>query len=63
MTIFAAIANFEENEKGSLEVGKLADFVILNRDILKCSEEQILQTKVLYTFVNGEKVFDVGTKH
>jgi predicted amidohydrolase YtcJ len=63
MTIFAAIANFEENEKGSLEVGKLADFVILNRDILKCSEEQILQTKVLYTFVNGEKVFDVGIKH
>ena len=57
MTIWAAIANFEENEKGSLEIGKAADFVILDRDILQVPEEQILPTKVLHTFLDGEKVF------
>jgi predicted amidohydrolase YtcJ len=57
ITIWAAIANFEENEKGSLEVGKDADFVVLDRDIMKVKEEFILDTKVVYTFVAGEKVF------
>lgn len=57
MTIWAAIANFEENEKGSLEVGKEADFVVLDRDIMKVKEELILDTKVVYTFISGEKVF------
>lgn len=57
MTIWAAIANFEETEKGSLEVGKSADFVMLNQDILTVNENAILTTKVLYTFINGEKVF------
>lgn len=57
MTIWAAIANFEETEKGSLEVGKSADFVMLNQDILTVNENTILSTKVLYTFINGEKVF------
>lgn len=57
MTIWAAIANFEEEQKGSLELGKAADFVILDRDILKVPEEQVKESKVLYTFVNGEKVF------
>ncbi|MCX2573208.1 amidohydrolase [Pedobacter sandarakinus] len=58
MTIWAAKANFEENEKGSLEVGKLADFVILDNDILKSSPKNILKTKVLKTFLNGEKVYE-----
>lgn len=57
MTIWAAMANFEENEKGSLEVGKYADFVILNQDILKVEEPFIINTKVLFTFINGEKVY------
>jgi predicted amidohydrolase YtcJ len=58
MTIWAAKANFEENEKGSLEKGKLADFVILDGDLLKEAPENLLQVKVLKTFVGGEKVYE-----
>jgi predicted amidohydrolase YtcJ len=58
MTIWAAKANFEENEKGSLEVGKFADFVILENDILRADAKQILQNKVLKTYINGEKVYE-----
>jgi len=57
MTIWAAIANFEENEKGSLEIGKSADFVILDNDIMQTKDENILSIKVLQTFINGENVF------
>jgi len=58
MTIWAAKANFEEEEKGSLEKGKLADFVILDHDILKSTPKNILKTKVLKTYLNGEKVYE-----
>lgn len=58
MTIWAAKANFEEHEKGSIEKGKFADFVILDNDILKSSPENILKTKVLKTYLNGEKVYE-----
>ncbi|MBB6236206.1 hypothetical protein HDC90_000812 [Pedobacter sp. AK013] len=58
MTIWAAKANFEEEEKGSLEKGKLADFVILDHDILKSTPQKILKTKVLKTYLNGEKVYE-----
>ena len=57
MTIWAAIANFEENEKGSLEVGKAADFIILNNDLMESNEDLILSTKVLQTFIDGINVF------
>lgn len=57
MTIWAAKANFEENEKGSLEVGKFADFIILNQNIMNVGPLDILKTKVLTTYVGGEKVF------
>lgn len=57
MTIWAAKAAFEENEKGSLEVGKAADFIVLDSDLMKVSEDKILQTKILSTYLNGEKVF------
>ena len=57
MTIWAAKANFEEKEKGSLEVGKFADFIILNQNIMEVAPLDILKTKVLATFVGGEKVF------
>lgn len=58
MTIWAAKANFEEKEKGSIEAGKLADFVILDADILKSTPQQLLKTKVLKTYLNGEKVYE-----
>lgn len=57
MTIWAAYANFEEENKGSLEEGKFADFIIVDKDILEIDEKEIPFTKVLSTYVNGEKVF------
>ena len=56
MTIWAAKSAFQEKELGSLEVGKSADFVVLNQDLMKVEENKILETKVLETFSNGEKV-------
>jgi len=58
MTIWAAIASFEENEKGSLEVSKFADFVILDKDILTCSDEEILKVNVIKTCLNGDIVYE-----
>ncbi|WP_435414675.1 amidohydrolase [Polaribacter aestuariivivens] len=57
MTIWAAYSNFEEEEKGSIEVGKFADFVILDQDIMKVSSNEIPKTSVISTYLNGEKVF------
>ena len=56
MTIWAAFANFEEQEKGSIEKNKFADFVILDDDIMTCKAEKIYTIKVKNTYVNGEKV-------
>jgi len=58
MTIWAAKANFEEKEKGSLEKGKFADFVILDADLMKEAAEKLLSIKVLKTYLNGEKVYE-----
>jgi predicted amidohydrolase YtcJ len=52
-TLANAYAAFEEKEKGSLEVGKYADLVVLSHNLLTCEEEEILNTKVLRTYVNG----------
>jgi len=57
MTIWAAYSNFEEEEKGSIEVGKFADFVILDRDIMQVEMDSVPDTQVISTFVNGEQVF------
>lgn len=62
MTIWAAHAAFEENEKGSIEVGKLADFVILEKDILKVPEEETRNTKVWRTFVGGTLAYKQATQ-
>ena len=56
MTIWAAKAAFEEKQKGSLEAGKAADFILLDKDIMNCSAPDILTTKVMATYINGEKV-------
>lgn len=58
----AAYASFEEKIKGTLEVGKLADFVILDRDIFHIPAEQIRETKVLKTFVGGKMAYARGNK-
>ena len=57
MTIWAAKANFEEKDKGSIEPGKYADFVILDQDIMKIAGAALPKVKVLKTFVNGEEVY------
>lgn len=57
MTLWAAYSNFEENEKGSIEVGKDADFVILDTNIMECPESEIPNTGVVATYINGEEVF------
>ncbi|HLG03761.1 MAG TPA: amidohydrolase, partial [Bacteroidia bacterium] len=57
MTIWAAFANFEENEKGSIEAGKFADFIILDKDPLACPVNEIPGILVLSTYVAGKNVF------
>lgn len=58
MTIWAAQSAFEENEKGSLEVGKAADFIFLDKNLMTCDVGDILSAKVLATYLNGEKVYE-----
>jgi predicted amidohydrolase YtcJ len=57
MTIWGAYGNFEEKEKGSIEPGKFADFVILDADIMKIEINKVPTTKVVRTFVNGQTVY------
>lgn len=56
-TTWAAYGAFEEHLKGSIEVGKLADFIIIDRDIMLCPEDAIKDTCVLQTVVGGETVY------
>ena len=51
MTVWASIANRTESETGSIEVGKWADFVVLDRNILTTPEENILSTEVLQLYL------------
>jgi predicted amidohydrolase YtcJ len=61
-TTGAAFAEFEEKEKGKLEPGMLADFVVLDRDVTAIPPDRILGTKVLRTVVGGKTVYGEGSK-
>ena len=62
-SLAAFIVSIEEfltknkNHKGSLEIGKYADFVVLSNDITTCKEEEVLKTSLLRTFIDGEEVY------
>src|SRR5262249_39533630 len=61
-TINNAFLTFEEKEKGSLERGKLADFIILKQDILACPEEALKDIEVERTYLAGRQVYISGEK-
>jgi len=56
MTIWAAHANFEEKEKGTIEIGKMADFIVLDKNIMEININKIPDIKVLATYINGESL-------
>jgi predicted amidohydrolase YtcJ len=57
ITIWAARSVFEENEKGSLEKGKFADFVLLDTDLMTATPRAIYEAKVIQTFIDGKQVY------
>ncbi|MFT3703712.1 MAG: amidohydrolase family protein [Agriterribacter sp.] len=57
ITIWAARGSFEETQKGSIEKGKWADFILVDTDIMQCKDADILKSKVIATYINGEKVY------
>jgi len=61
-TINNAYLNREEQDKGTLEPGKLADFIVIDRDYLRCPEDDIRQVRVLSTYVGGKKVYGIKIK-
>jgi predicted amidohydrolase YtcJ len=58
-TINGAYQTFEEESKGSIEAGKLADMIVIDRDILTCPEDDIRDTKVLRTILGGKTVYEI----
>lgn len=60
-TINNAWLTFEEKEKGSLETGKLADFIVIDRDILACPVDEIRDIQVRETWVGGKRVYPAGS--
>ena len=57
MTIWAGKADFLEKEVGSIEAGKKADFIILDKDLVQVPESEVLGTKVVRTYSGGRKVY------
>ena len=62
-TIWNAYAAGEEDLKGSLKAGKLADIVVLDRDLLRCDALEMPQTEVLQTIVGGKVVYKKGANN
>jgi predicted amidohydrolase YtcJ len=58
LTIDSAYAAFEEKTKGSIELGKLADAVVLDQDIMRIDEDEILKTEVLLTILDGKIIYN-----
>lgn len=56
MTIWSAYSNFEEKEKGSIEIGKWADFIVLDKDIMRVPIDEVLMMKVEQTYLGGKQV-------
>jgi predicted amidohydrolase YtcJ len=56
-TVWGAYAAFEENVRGSIEPGKIADFVVIDRDILRCREADIKDTSVRATVLGGDVAY------
>ncbi|HRH39463.1 MAG TPA: amidohydrolase family protein, partial [Flavobacteriales bacterium] len=57
MTLWNAMASFTENELGTIEIGKRADFTVVDRDLLKADEQGLRKAKVVATIVNGEILY------
>ena len=57
-TLWPAYAAFEENDKGKIDIGMLADFTVLSNDIMKIPEPEILNTRCVMTVIGGEIVFE-----
>ena len=63
LTIWSAYAAFAEQQVGSITPGKLADIVVLSKDIMTIPAEEILTTKVELTIVGGKIVYDANAPH
>jgi predicted amidohydrolase YtcJ len=61
-TTEAVYAEFDENAKGSIEAGKLADFTIIDKDIAAISPKETLSIKVLRTFIGGKPVYEAKSE-
>ncbi len=62
MTIWPAYAAFQEADLGSLSSGKHADFVVLDRDIMRVAVEDVLATRVLATYLGGRLVYEAPAR-
>ena len=60
MTIWPAYAGFQESVLGSLTPGKYADFTVLDKDIMRVPDTEILSTRVISTWIGGKRVYDAG---
>ncbi|MCW4013031.1 MAG: amidohydrolase family protein, partial [Candidatus Bathyarchaeota archaeon] len=59
-TMNGALATFDEGVKGSIEAGKYADMLVVDTDLIKCSDDEFKDTKVLTTYLSGKKVYEAS---